>query len=265
MAAQEARGVRLWQGVYADRSETKSHAFHDFASLGIADERFSMHYSFWAAFHEQGVFLVDTGFFVPDMYWAPQPQWRPVPAVLAAMGIDPEQVAGVILTHYHFDHAGHVELFPRATLFAQRREHEHWASAVEQELRSGFVEPRHLAAIQAADAEGRLVLVDGTAEVVPGITMVLAPGHTPGQSAVLVRTASGPRLLASDAIHLYEQLDLGWRFFAHTDAEQSDRTIASLRELSEREGAPLVPGHDSRVMQRLPARTGPTDFIVELG
>ncbi len=225
-----------------------------------------MHYSFWVAYHPQGIFLIDTGFYVPDMYWAADSVWRTVEDVLAVLRIDPLDVVGVILTHYHFDHAGHVDLFPNATVYADRHEHERWIDAPQEELRKGFIDPRHLEAIRIIQAEGRLVLVEGRTEIVPGITTIPAPGHTPGQVAVLVQTASGPRLLASDAAHLYEQLELGWRFFAHTDTEQSDRTIAFLKQLAADEGAPLIPGHDSRVSQRFPALEGPaSSFVTVLG
>src|SRR3546814_13332345 len=67
----------------------------------------------------------------------------------------------------------------------------------------------------------------------------VSPGHTPGQVAVLVSTASGAVLLASDAAHFFEQVDRGWRFFAHSDAAQSDRSMRMPRARARAADAPL--------------------------
>ena len=62
----------------------------------------------------------------------------------------------------------------------------------------------HLRELHAA---GRLTLADRTHQVAPGIELIQVGGHTPGQAIVTVATAGGPVILASDAVHYYEELE----------------------------------------------------------
>ncbi|HWL02806.1 MAG TPA: N-acyl homoserine lactonase family protein [Microbacteriaceae bacterium] len=262
--------MALIQVTYADRRVRTSHVWHDFASLGIPDEVIRMPYSLWVLQTPDGPVLIDTGFHTPDSYWVDDADWRPVPEALAAVGVVPAEVRAVLLTHYHFDHVGHVGLFPNATVIASRVEHEHWVAVAresEESLRTAFVWPQHLAAIREAERDGRLLLVDGDSDSpIDGIRLILSPGHTPGQLAVLVESPSGPRLLASDAAHFFEQIELGWHFFAHADAQQGDRSIERLRRIAAEAGAELIPGHDARVRERYPALPGPaSDYATLLG
>jgi len=257
---------RLLQVTYAVRRVALSHAFADFAALGVPDERVEMDYSYWVVESPDGPVVIDSGFPVPEAYWAGDAEWRDVPATLSAIGVRPEDVAMLILTHYHFDHAGHVGLFPRATVVSSEREHAAWAGASAEELSGSFVEPAHLAAIERARAEGRLRLVpDEPTEVAAGVVTHPAPGHTPGQLAVLVRTASGPRLLASDALHFAAQLERGWRFFAQRDADAAARSLRALERLRDRTGAILVPGHEPRVRRQFPADPRAPGYVAVLG
>ena len=249
-------GASIIQVTYADRRVLRSHVFHDFASLGLPDAHIRMPYSLWIVDTADGPLVVDTGFHVPDAYWAGDAVWRTVPEALDAVGVDPRAVERLVLSHLHFDHAGNVDLFPNARVHVARQELDHAMRLGPDELRRAFVDPAHLDAVRRADAEGRLVTVGDGAEPAPGVTLIAAPGHTPGQLAVLAETRGGRRLLASDAAHFFEQLELGWRFFAHTDAEASDRTVAALRARSEQAGAPIIPGHDPRVRERYPALPG---------
>jgi glyoxylase-like metal-dependent hydrolase (beta-lactamase superfamily II) len=257
-------GASIIQVTYADRTVRRSHVFHDFAALGIPDGDIQMPYSLWAIDTPDGVLIVDTGFHVPDAYWAGDSIWRGVPEALDAVGIDPDAVIGVVLTHLHFDHAGHVGLFPNARIFVAGRELRHWRSRSAEEQRAGFIDPAHLIAIERAERDGRLVVVEGRFAASPCAIMIPAPGHTPGQMAVLASGPTGARLLASDAVHLFEQIEHGWRFFAYTDAAASDRSIGLLRRISTATGAPIIPGHDRRVRDWYPALPGPAEAFATI-
>ncbi len=125
---------------------------------------------------------------------------RPVGLVgeLAHLGVAPEAIDVVVLTHLHFDHAGGltrreggevVPVFPRAVHVVQRAELA-YAHAPPDRVRPSYL-PDDFAPVEAA---GLFRLADGAGEVEPGIRVVPTPGHAPHHQSVLVE--SGGRTLA---------------------------------------------------------------------
>lgn len=113
------------------------------------------------------------------------------PAVaLRAVGIDPESIDFVVVSHLHYDHAGGlvtasgVPNFPRARYVVQRDEVE---AAHGEELRlAGLMEVDQLDLVRAA---GQLAEVQGEVELVEGVSVIRTGGHTRGSQAVLLGTA----------------------------------------------------------------------------
>jgi N-acyl homoserine lactone hydrolase len=86
--------------------------------------------------------------------------------------------------------------------------------------------------------------VDGDAEVVPGVTLLATPGHSPGHVSLLVRLReSGSILLAVDAISRERELETGVNGGAG-DAEVARESARRLLEIAAEEGSLLVYGHD---------------------
>ncbi len=121
------------------------------------------------------------------------PDWQAVED-LAALGLAREDIDHVILTHCDFDHAGGVVMqneagnleltWPRARHHVQRRE---WEDVLTPHRRAASSYwPVNLDLLQESD---RLRLVDGEAEVVPGIRLELTGGHTRGHQAVWLDSA----------------------------------------------------------------------------
>jgi glyoxylase-like metal-dependent hydrolase (beta-lactamase superfamily II) len=105
-----------------------------------------------------------------------------VAARLGEIGLEPDAVDFVTISHLHFDHAGGTSRFPKARFIVQRRELEYAAGALPHHgaARSAFVAEDVLALVRL-DWEGRVLLVDGDAEaVVPGLDVYPTPGHTAG-------------------------------------------------------------------------------------
>lgn len=140
--------------------------------------------------------LIDLGFDDrgPDSQWrAPRHRRSPgVVAGLAALGVRPEEITHVAITHAHGDHVaggsigardgGRAPRHPNARHLLGRAD---WEGNPERENPSSLL-ARHLGPVAAA---GLLDLVDGEREVAPGVTMIPAPGESPGHC--IVRVASG--------------------------------------------------------------------------
>jgi N-acyl homoserine lactone hydrolase len=137
--------------------------------------------------HPDGLVLVDTGMVdsTPglDAEWAPR--LNPWPEL--------GPVAAVINTHLHFDHCGGNRRFAGTPTYVQRAELDAVAA------------PEYLVEWARFDGDS-YVTVDGDTEVLPGISVLLTPSHTPGHQAVVVDTEDGLLVLAGDMTHSRKEL-----------------------------------------------------------
>lgn len=139
--------------------------------------------------------------------------WRDPKTVLAQIGISPEQVTHVVVTHAHYDHFGNVSAFPNATFFLSARELEFWVKelALPPRLRTftGPIDPADLIAAVDLSARGRLQLLgDGSPQLFPGLDVLPAyDSHTPGSMYVRVDTCDGPLVLAGDNVYAWENVE----------------------------------------------------------
>jgi glyoxylase-like metal-dependent hydrolase (beta-lactamase superfamily II) len=123
---------------------------------------------------------------------------------LAALGLGPGDITDIILSHLHFDHAGgttHVAdgvqslAWPNATVHVQRRQWEK-AHAPTIRERGSFVAGDYDALI----GSGKLHLLDGDCEVLPGIFVHEVSGHTPGMQIVEVRSSGRTLCYMADLV-----------------------------------------------------------------
>lgn len=155
--------------------------------------------------------LVDAGFDDPDSAWGRKfaATWEGVarsPGVeagLAAIGVAPAAITHLAITHAHFDHyvGATVERdgdlaprFPKARVLLGRADHTH--------SRYGTPPDPELAPRMAALARaGLLDLMDGDREIAPGVTLLHAPGESPGHSVVRVASSGERCYLLGDLLH----------------------------------------------------------------
>lgn len=143
--------------------------------------------------------------------------WRSPKVVLSEMGLTPEDVDTVFITHAHFDHFGNVEDFPNAKFYIQREEIEKWvwAMALPERMRWMMiaVDPGDILRGVNLAAEGRLNIVEGSVEdVLPGVDLHLAKdSHTFGSMWVTVRNdgqtnSDDTWVLAGDLVYQFKNL-----------------------------------------------------------
>jgi glyoxylase-like metal-dependent hydrolase (beta-lactamase superfamily II) len=134
---------------------------------------------------------------------------------LAAAGFAADDVDIMIDTHLHFDHAGgntHIDgdgqvhlSFPRARYFVQRGEFE-WAHFVNERVSASYL-PANFDPVREA---GRFELLEGNVEVVPGVSVMRTPGHTPHHQSVMIRSGGQTACFLADVIPTSAHLPLPW-------------------------------------------------------
>ncbi len=115
----------------------------------------------------------------------------PVEQGLEAVGVRPDAVADVVLTHMHWDHAGNNGLFPQARYHVQDREMGFCTGRCmcHAFMRRPFEVEDVMAMVRRVHA-GDVQFHDGSGEVAPGVTVHLVGGHSQGLQVVRVRTTS---------------------------------------------------------------------------
>jgi glyoxylase-like metal-dependent hydrolase (beta-lactamase superfamily II) len=247
---------------YATRQTAKSEVFYRYHSYGEPDAAIRMDYFFWILRDGPRTVLVDTGFDPRVGERRGRTCLCPPVETLARLGVAPESVSQIVLTHLHYDHTGNLDAFPQAELVVQRRELEFWSGPEASRYQfAELVEPEEIAYLLDARRNGRLRYLEGSGPVGPGISAICVGGHSPGQQVTLVNGPRGPVVLASDALHYYEEIERDRPFEIVVDLGEMYRAYDTLRELSARPGAVLVAGHDPAVLERFPTLGGDADGL----
>jgi glyoxylase-like metal-dependent hydrolase (beta-lactamase superfamily II) len=171
---------------------------------------------------------------------------------LEALGIDCARVPLVVLTHLHYDHAGTLKDFPEATFVVQEEEMAFWTGryAGRGQFRT-LVEAEDVLYLVRENLRGRVLFAAGSLEIVPGIEVHRAGGHSAGLQVVRVKTGRGNVVLASDAAHFYENIEEDRPYSIVSDLAQMYGAFDLARSLADSPDH-VVPGHDPLVMQRFP-------------
>jgi glyoxylase-like metal-dependent hydrolase (beta-lactamase superfamily II) len=221
--------------------------------------------------HPKGRLLIDAGLASNAMEHLQTMPWlmrtmsnleteTAVPEHLKAAGIAPQSLAGVVLTHAHWDHVSGLADMPGVPVFVPQAELDfirsgHHMTALARRLGTddyqvyAFSDGPYLGFPESHDFFG-----DGSVVIVP------APGHTPGSVFVFVTVSSGKRyVMIGDTAWQIEGIDLPaekpWlaRRLVDVYPEQIRSLLVRLHVLQrDIPGLTVVPAHDRRVWEALP-------------
>jgi N-acyl homoserine lactone hydrolase len=207
--------------------------------------------------------------------------WQPARTVLSEVGVTPEDVSRVFITHAHFDHMGALDQYPNATFYIQERELTKWVWSMSLERRFRWlmlgIDPADIMTAVDLARQGRLVCVDGDREnVLPGIDLRAAfDTHTWGSQYVTVRNDLSPNsqnawVFSGDLVYAHENLrgtdpdDLQYVPVGLATGSQFSLIMTS-EEMTKRVGGDythVIPVHEERLKDLFPSRITKTGLRV---
>lgn len=244
--------------VYAVRFATEASYPTRYLVAGADSTRnSSLAFTIWLIRGGGRTILMDAGFYRDKFVsrWKPVGYTRPSDA-LAPLGVKPEDVTDIIISHVHWDHLDGADLFPRARIWLQRDEYEHYTNDSGAVL-DRAIDPDDAKMLASLQRAGRVRLIGGdSTEIIPGITVFTGGKHTFASEFATVHASlaggrTGTIVLASDNAYLYENLE------RHRPITQSLDTLSNLRaqeRMARLASEPrlIVPGHDADVFVRFP-------------
>lgn len=159
---------------------------------------------------------------------------KPLADSLRQIGVSPNDIKHLATSHSHGDHVGNVGLFRAATLYVQRQEY-----------------PRMPEAVKSLPA----MVLDGDFDVFGdgSVTIMAAPGHTPGHQVLVVRLPkTGPVLLTGDMVHLQQSWNYRIAPSFNFNVAQSMATIDAMKAYAQRTGAQVWINHDREAHAKIP-------------
>jgi glyoxylase-like metal-dependent hydrolase (beta-lactamase superfamily II) len=195
--------------------------------------------------------LVDAGFQRSGKFFAP---WvvdfiRP-DSSLMMLGVKPEDITDLIITHPHWDHIGGMDLFPNATIWMQREDYRYLVVDMwQKEGKHMGIDSSDVVKIVDLNTRGRVQLVNGDdVEIIPGIRAYIGSKHTYESQYVVVNTSADKVLVASDNSWFYYNLDHLAPIPLSFDENAYSNNLKRMKTLVK--PGLIIPGHDVQVLDR---------------
>jgi glyoxylase-like metal-dependent hydrolase (beta-lactamase superfamily II) len=259
--------VFVWFGIVraeADKYEVYAVRYATLANFPVASlvagadrqRRLDIAMTIWVLKGADGrIAIVDSGFH-RDRYFQQftvKDFVRPSDAI-APLGLKPQDVTDILLTHMHWDHAGGIDLFPSARVWIQKDEYDYYTGAAWQAPNThGGIDAEDVLEIVKRNTQGQVSFVRGDDDTsLSGLAFGIGGRHTWQSQFVTAQTRSGRTVvLASDNMYLYENLDTHKPVAQTLDAASNLRTQDRMRSLAS-DATLVIPGHDPAVFDRFP-------------
>ena len=232
----------------------------------------------WAIEHPDGIFIVDTGETARAAEAGYFPRWHPyyllacreevepdeeIGPQLRKMGINPEDVKAVILTHLHTDHSGGLHHFPNARVLVNDIDYQ--AAKGFRGKMAGYVPHRWPESFRPETIQFKQRGYGPFPRCLPltsseDIVLVPTPGHTPGHLSVIVKTPEMTYFLAGDASYTESLLLRRQPDGVSANSARAQETLDTVLEYVRRQPTVYLPSHDPESADRLrDNRPVPTD------
>lgn len=200
-----------WEIFVLEYARSRNQPVASLLQGAFAEGTIDLPFAFVLARHGERAVLIDTGFMreaggelMAERFGIAQ--WISPLRLLAEVGVAPDQVTDIVLSHAHYDHMGSIHKFPGAQLYLQKQELFSWIEAMALPRRfrmlTWVLNPEDIHHALHAAAGNRLTLLDGDRDnVVPGIHVRFAPGHTMGQQFVVLESEHGRFVVSGDCVY----------------------------------------------------------------
>lgn len=169
---------------------------------------------------------------------------------LALVGVKPEDIKTVVVSHMHLDHAGNLHLFPHADVYVPKADFLNAQAQVhlnpDPTTHGGYVKGDMDVSVK------QYHLIDSDFELVPGVDVVNLPGHTPGLLGLVVHMENSTFILPQDAVYTSEiygppakMSGLLYDSLAHF------QSVQKVHDLEEKYNGKVVFAHDYEFFQTL--------------
>jgi glyoxylase-like metal-dependent hydrolase (beta-lactamase superfamily II) len=166
-----------------------------------------------------------------------------------AAGFDPSQVNTIVISHFHGDHINGMRLkdgtavFPKAEVMVPASEWDFWMddsrmNQAPEGMKGAFQGVRRVFGPIAKDVKR----YDASKEILPGLTSIAAPGHTPGHTAYMLSSGSGKLMIMSDVTNhpaLFVR-NPDWSAVFDMDADQARATRRRMLDMAATERAQVA-------------------------
>jgi N-acyl homoserine lactone hydrolase len=226
----------------------------------------------WLIEHPEGLIVVDTGETARASEPGYFPRWHPYFRValresvapedeigpqIRRLGLSPDDVRWVVMSHFHTDHAGGLAHFPNSEILCTRVDFE-YARGLLGRAR-GFL-PQHWpdrfspTLVEPADGPFGPFAASTTLTAAGDVHLVPTPGHTPGHLSVALEDGDTVFLFAADASYTEQLMLAGVADGVSPDPAAARATLARIRRLVAERPTVYLPSHDPDAATRLAER-----------